>query len=142
MTLLNLIRTPVSRLSATATPAIQATRKPQSPVPVAEIAGVTVALAEQAQCAEAEPANGRQVPPQARSSIALDQVDMLFAYIERLAICRECGGATDDAAHRIASQQCGVSLAELVERLIACCYFINGPVEPTNLQHPGFHSLH
>ena len=45
-----------------------------------------------------------------------DPSDLLDDYLERLAICGEAGDVPDSEAHRIATDQCGASLDELVER--------------------------
>jgi hypothetical protein len=48
-----------------------------------------------------------------------DPADLISDYHERVAICLEAGDCAEDAAHRIASEQCGATLVELAARQVA-----------------------
>ena len=123
MTLLDLIRTPASRLSATAIPAIPATPAPHAAAPVARIATVAVASPRNARTdARAAPTVIPQPSP-ALLTAATDLADLIFAYTGRMAICWEAGDVADDAAHRIATEECGASLDELTARQIAYWHY-------------------
>ena len=99
MTLLDLIRTPASRLSATASPAIPATPTPQAAAPVARIATVAVASPAEAILANQAVAAVQQLPSPPLPIVSTDQSDLIFAYAQRLAICGELAAlATTESA--------------------------------------------
>ena len=119
MTLLDLIRKPVSRKHATAIPAIPAIPRVQRAATVARIATVAVANAREANAgADAGPVRQPQ-PSRTVPSIASDPSDLINDYIERIAICSEAGDVAEDDAHRIAIEQCGATLDELAARQVA-----------------------
>jgi hypothetical protein len=61
--------------------------------------------------------NGSRIDPANVTEVDVsDPSDLLDGYLERLAICGEAGDVPDSKAHRIATDQCGASLDELVEQ--------------------------
>jgi hypothetical protein len=56
--------------------------------------------------------------PQALPTSATDPSDLISDYAERIAICLETGDVAEEDAHRIATEQCGVTLDELAARQV------------------------
>lgn len=120
MTLLDLIRKPVSRNAATAIPAIPATATLQAAERIARIATVAIANPVDVKPANRTTAPAVQPqPPPALQAAVTDPADLIFGYAERMAICSEAGDVTEDAAHRIATEQGGATLDELAARQVA-----------------------
>jgi hypothetical protein len=111
MILLDLIRKPPARKSATANFAIPATQ--QSPKSETVATKASEAVASAPNVTASVPSQGLPPSP-ARSLITTDPSDLIFDYIERMAICCEAGDVTAEEAERIATAQCGASLDELI----------------------------
>ena len=133
MTLLDLIRKPVSRKTAIAIPAIPATQSEQVSGRVARIATVAVANPTEAKhdrpsALAIQPGN---LPRQ--HVAATDHADLISDFAERIAFCCEGGDVAEQDANRLATMQCGAPLVTLVTRQIEYWHLrINAVAEPND----------
>ena len=124
MTLLNLIRKPISREAATAISAISATRPAHRAATVARTANVAVANPTKAKT---------DTSACTLLTSVTDPSDLISDYAECIAICLKTGDVAEDDAHRIASEQCGATQDELAARQVSYwCQRIESLPEPAD----------
>lgn len=109
--LADLIRHGPSVGGATAIPATNMA-KPQNQI--AEVAGIAVADPVTRIVSATRETNSSILWD---STCAPDPLDILTDYIERLAITEELAGVSEVEAHRVASEQCGATLSQLLDSI-------------------------